>query len=100
MNRDPACYVLTDTAQTVAKILCDRNIGSMLFVDDQQSRKLVGVITDRDLCCSVMAQGMDSKTTTIEKLITLAPLTCRERGENIETCKRLMQADSPLQRGE
>jgi CBS domain-containing protein len=86
MSRDPACCVLTDTAQTVAKILCDRNIGSMPVVDEQ-SRKLAGVITDRDLCCSVIAQGMDPKTTTIEKLITLSPLTCRE-GENIETCER------------
>ena len=59
MSRDPACCVLTDTAQTVAKILCDRNIGSMRVVDDQQSRKRVGVITHRDLYCSVMAQGMD-----------------------------------------
>jgi CBS-domain-containing membrane protein len=33
---------------------------------------------------------MDPKTTTIEKLITLSPLTCRE-GENIETCEHLMQ---------
>jgi CBS-domain-containing membrane protein len=33
---------------------------------------------------------MDPKTTQIEKLLTLAPVTCRD-GENIETCKRLMQ---------
>jgi CBS-domain-containing membrane protein len=72
------------------KILCDRNIGSMPVVADQQSRKLVGMITDRDLCCSVIAEGMDPKTTQIDKLLTLAPLTCRD-GENIETCERLMQ---------
>ena len=90
MSRDPACCVLSDSAQTVAKILCDRNIGSMPVVASQPSRRLVGMITDRDLCCSVVAQGMDPKTTAIEKLITLAPLTCRE-GENIEVCERLMQ---------
>jgi CBS domain-containing protein len=90
MSRDPACCVLSDTAQTVAKILCDRNVGSMPVVADQQSRKLVGMITDRDLCCSVIAEGMVPKTTQVEKLITLAPLTCRD-GENIETCERLMQ---------
>ena len=90
MSRDPACCVLHDTAQTVAKILCDRNIGSMPVVADQQSRKLVGMITDRDLCCSVIAEGMDPKTTQIRTLLTLAPLTCRD-GENIETCERLMQ---------
>ena len=90
MTKDPACCVLSDSAQTVAKILCDRNIGSMPVVADQQSRKLVGMITDRDLCCSVIAQGMDPKTTLIEKLITLAPANCRD-GENVEHCERLMQ---------
>jgi CBS domain-containing protein len=90
MSRDPACCVLSDSAQTVAKILCDRNIGSMPVVADQQSRKLVGMITDRDLCCSVIAQGLDPKTTQIEKLISFPPMSCRD-GENIGTCERLMQ---------
>jgi CBS domain-containing protein len=90
MSRDPVCCVLSDSAQAVAKILCDRNIGSVPVVASQESRKLVGMITDRDLCCLVMAQGLDPKTTKIEKLISLAPFTCRD-GENIETCERLMQ---------
>ena len=90
MTRDPECCMLSDSAQAVAKILCDRNIGSMPVVADQQSRKLVGMITDRDLCCWVIAQGMDPKATPIERLITLAPATCRE-GENVEHCERLMQ---------
>lgn len=90
MSRDPACCVLSDSAQAVAKILCDRNIGSMPVIANQQSKKLVGMITDRDLCCSVIAKGMDPKTTQIEKLLTLAPFSCRE-GENVEACERLMQ---------
>ncbi len=90
MSRDPACCLVSDTAQTVAKILCDRNIGSMPVVADQQERKLVGMITDRDLCCSIVAQGLDPKTTQIKKLVTLSAFTCREGG-NVETCERLMQ---------
>jgi CBS-domain-containing membrane protein len=90
MSRDPICCVLSDSAQTVARILCDRQIGALPVVADQQSRKLVGMITDRDLCCSIIAQGLDPRTTPVEKLITLAPITCRD-GENIEACERLMQ---------
>ena len=90
MSRNPACCVLTDSAQTVAKVLCDRNIGSMPVVTDQQSLRLVGMITDRDLCCSVIAQGMDPKTTQIEKLVSTSPVSCRD-AENIERCERLMQ---------
>src|SRR5262249_28531917 len=59
-------------------------------VMDQEARQLAGVITDRDLCCSLVADGLDPKTTTIEKLMTSNPVTCRE-GENVENCERLMQ---------
>jgi len=37
------------------------------------------MITDRDLCCSVIAEGMDPKTTQVEKLITLATGVSRRR---------------------
>jgi CBS domain-containing protein len=59
-------------------------------VVDQQSRKIVGMITDRDLCCSGMAPGMNLKTTQIDKLIGSTRVTCRD-GDNIEACERLMR---------
>jgi len=90
MSTNPVCCLPGDSAQRVARILCDHNIGSIPVVMDQDSRKLVGVITDRDLCCSVIADGLDPKATAIEKFMTLNPVTCRE-GENVENCERLMQ---------
>jgi len=71
-------------------MMCDHNVGSIPIVFDQESRKLVGVITDRDSCCSVVADGLDPKSVTVEKFMTLNPVTCRE-GENVENCERLMQ---------
>jgi len=70
--------------------MCDESVGSIPVVMDQESRRLVGVITDRDLCCSVVADGLDPKATLIEKFMTLNPITCREE-ENVETCVGLMQ---------
>ena len=90
MSANPVCCLPTDSAQRVARVMCDHNIGSLPVVMDQESRKLVGVITDRDLCCSVVADGLDTKTTTIEKFMTLNPVTCREE-EDLENCERLMQ---------
>ena len=90
MSADPVCCLPTDSAQAVARVMCDHKVGSIPIVMDQNSRKLVGVITDRDLCCSVVADGLDPKGTGIEKFMTLNPVTCRE-GENVESCERLMQ---------
>jgi CBS domain-containing protein len=90
MSPNPVSCLPTDSAQRVARIMCDHNIGSVPVVMDQDSRKLVGVLTDRDLCCSVVAHGLDPKTTTIEKFMTLNPVICREE-EDVENCERLMQ---------
>jgi CBS domain-containing protein len=90
MSANPVCCLTTDTAEQVAKLMCDRNIGAMPVVADRQSRKASGMITDRDLCCSVVAQGLDPKKTLIERFITHPAHTCRD-SENLEACERLMQ---------
>jgi len=90
MSLDPLCCVATDSAQAVARIMHDNNVGSVPVVLDQQSRELIGMITDRDLCCSIVARGLDPKTTSIEQYITPYPVTCRD-GENIDKCEHAMQ---------
>ena len=90
MSPNPVCCLPSDSAQKVAQIMCDRNIGSVPVVLDHQSNEIVGVITDRDLCCSVNASGLDPKTTPIQKFVTLDPVTCRD-GENIDKCEHAMQ---------
>lgn len=90
MTSNPVCCVPGDTAQSVAKIMCEHNVGSMPVVVDQQSRKLTGIITDRDLCCSIIAQGLDPKNTTIQKYMRMNPVACRD-GENLDGCEQAMQ---------
>ena len=70
MSPGPICCVSGDLAQKVAEIMRDRNVGSLPVVADQESLELIGMITDRDLCCSGIADGLDPKDTTIERLIS------------------------------
>jgi len=71
MSQNPACCTPTDSAQTVAGIMRDRNVGAVPVVADQRSHTLIGMITDRDFCCAVVADGLDPKKTTIEKFISM-----------------------------
>jgi CBS domain-containing protein len=96
MTSDPVCCVPSDNAQKIAQILRDHNIGSVPVIADQQSRKLIGMITDRDLCCTVVADGLDPKKTSIESYISGELVTCRD-GENLDNCERAMQ-DHQLRR--
>lgn len=91
MTSNPVCCLPSDTAQSVAKMMCEHNVGSMPVVADHQSRKLTGIITDRDLCCSIVAQGLDPKSTTIQKYMHQNPVACRE-GENLDSCVKAMQS--------
>lgn len=90
MTPNPVCCVPTDTAQRLAKMMCDHNVGSIPVVADQQSRKLTGIITDRDLCCSVIAQGLDPKSTSIQQYMRQNPVACRE-DEDLDGCVKAMQ---------
>ena len=90
MTPDPVCCLSTDTAQKVAQVMRDENVGSLPVVADTQSCKLIGVITDRDICCAIVAEGLDPKNTTIEKHISSDLITCRD-GENLDKCERAMQ---------
>ena len=90
MTPNPVCCLPTDTAQKVAQVMRDENVGSLPVVADTQSCKLIGVITDRDICCAIVAEGLDPKNTTIEKHISSDLITCRD-GENLDKCERAMQ---------
>ena len=90
MTANPVCCVSTDTAQKAAQILRDQHVGSLPVTRDPQSSQLVGMITDRDLCCSVVADGLDPKTTPIEKYISGDPVTCHE-DDSLDKCEQAMQ---------
>jgi CBS domain-containing protein len=90
MSANPACCTPNYSAQNAAKMMCDHNVGAVPVVVDHQSRALVGMITDRDLCCSIVAHGLDPKTTQLQEFITYTPVSCRD-GESVTTCERLMQ---------
>jgi CBS domain-containing protein len=90
MTQHPLCCRATDMAQVVAQILRDEDIGSLPVIEDGASKRLIGIITDRDLCCSIVAEGLDPKTTSIEAYVTRDPVTCRSE-QSLDSCEKLMQ---------
>lgn len=90
MTQHPVCCHASDSAQSVAKALRDQDIGSLPVVADGDSQALVGIITDRDLCCSIIAQGLDPATTSIEAYMKRSPVSCRAE-QSLDACEKLMQ---------
>src|SRR5204863_5362527 len=76
MTKDPTCCVPSDTAQRAASIMRDENAGVVPVVDNDHSRKIVGVVTDRDLCMNIVAEGRDPRTTQVHECMTTTVVSC------------------------
>ena len=61
--------------QTAARIMRDRRINS-LFVTN--GKEIVGILTDTDMVRRVVAAGVDTLTTTAEKIMSAPILTIEE----------------------
>jgi CBS domain-containing protein len=59
-------------------------------VSDGVSRKLEGIMTDRDLCCIVVAGAQLAEATRVAEVMTGSPVTCAPEN-TLEDCERLMQ---------
>jgi CBS domain-containing protein len=82
MTRNPVCCIPSDTAQVAALIMKRINTGIVPVVDNERDRKPVGVVTDRDLCMSVIAideaaaDGPDLMDVPLERYMTTAIVSC------------------------
>jgi CBS domain-containing protein len=59
MTSNPESVTPSDSVQSAARIMRDADVGIVPVVDDQQSRRLRGVITDRDITVRCVAEGRD-----------------------------------------
>ena len=90
MSSDLVWCTPSDTAQTAAKLMKDRGVGALPVVSDGVSRKLEGIVTDRDLCCAIVAGARLAEVTRIADVMTREPVTCAPENA-IEDCEDLMQ---------
>jgi len=85
--KDKFITVERDTdAQTAARIMRDRGIGS-LFVTN--GKEIVGILTDTDMVRRVVAAGADTHKTTVEQIMS-APIMTIEEGKTLLDANDLM----------
>lgn len=78
-----------DTVSHVAQLMKKEDIGPVLIVDNEDSKRLVGIVTDRDLALKVVAEGRDPQTTKVEAVMTRKVITCRA-DDDVENAMKAM----------
>jgi CBS domain-containing protein len=70
MSEDPTACRPTDTVVEAARLMKVNDVGPIPVVDDNKNRRLVGILTDRDIAVRVVAEARDANATTIEEVMT------------------------------
>jgi CBS domain-containing protein len=90
MTKDPACCTAETLLPEVARLMIEFDCGEIPVVDNAASRVPVGVVTDRDIVCRTVANGLNPIELTAadcmsKPIVTVTPDT------SVEECGRLME---------
>ena len=73
------------TLAEAAKKMASQDIGSLPVCSDR--RRVVGIITDRDITVRAVARGMDPNQTRVEEVMTRDVLSCSAEAEVEDACE-------------
>lgn len=75
MTKEPACCTPQTRAEEAARMMSEHDCGSLPVVQNDDSHRLVGVVTDRDIAVRGVAQGRGPEA-RVEELMTRDPECC------------------------
>ena len=90
MTKDPTCCTPDTSLQEVAKMMVDSDCGCIPVVDSEDSRMPLGMITDRDITCRVVAKGQNPLDLTAQDAMTTTVVSVTPN-TSIEECCNLME---------
>ena len=90
MTTDPACCTPESTAREAAHLMREHNCGCIPVVEGD-SKRLVGVVTDRDIACRGVAEGKGANT-PIKEIMTKDPQSCHPEDDVAAIEQIMMQA--------
>lgn len=73
MKTPPRSIAPSNTVAEAARVMDKECIGSLPVVKDG---KLVGILTDRDICCRAIGQGRDPQRTSVRTIMSRDVVTC------------------------
>jgi CBS domain-containing protein len=88
MTNDPVCCRLDTPLKEVAEMMVTSDCGEIPVCDER--RKPIGVVTDRDIVCRILAKGRDLLQATAADCMSRPVTTCTP-DTRIEDCAHIME---------
>jgi len=81
MTPYPTCCAPDDSVLRAVRVMKSEDVGAVPVVE--HDRRLVGIVTDRDLALEIVAAGRDPERTIVETVMTHNPVVCNA-GDDVE----------------
>ena len=78
MTDNPECVTPETTLADAARKMRDLDVGIIPVVESDSSKRLKGVLTDRDIAIRAVADGKDANTTRVMEVMTTQVETCNK----------------------
>jgi CBS domain-containing protein len=89
MTRSVSCCLPEDSIEHAAILMKTEDVGPIPVIESHSSRRLIGIVTDRDLVVKGIAEGRDIRSTKIRDIMTDHPVACLEN-DDIDEAVNLM----------
>jgi CBS domain-containing protein len=88
MSSNPQCCTPDDTLRDAARMMADNDCGCLPVVQDTAGKRVIGVLTDRDIAVRGVARGKtpDSK---VNDVMSPAPACCSAE-DDVEVAEKIM----------
>ena len=90
MTSEPACCTSDTALPEVARMMVDKDCGEIPVVENKSSKIPVGVVTDRDIVCRTVANGLNPLDLTAADCMT-KPIVTVTPDMSLEECCRIME---------
>lgn len=77
MTANPACCLADDSAVQAARIMVDKKVGVVPVVESSSRLRLLGVVTDRDLCVTIVVADREPSAVKVRECMTANIVACR-----------------------
>jgi CBS domain-containing protein len=77
MTPNPACCTPDTGLREVAEMFVEYDCGAVPVVDDKESMRALGVVTDRDIACRAIAKGINALELTARDCMSSPGVTVR-----------------------
>lgn len=93
MTKKPVTCEPTTKLDRVANLMATHDCGEIPVIKSKDTPELIGVITDRDICCRAVAQGKNPATVPVSECMSSPVFTITANTEISDICKKFTEKE-------